>query len=607
MAKNIILLKGIKNLLGNKITDKDIQALFTDNDTALFSFTATADTTNKGSYPTTGGTAECTTAMASGDSNKTQIGDQTFYKFDTSSGYSFTLENGVFSAGDIVKITLATKDKRSDKGVVLNNNIILKDDFEALTPKTLEYIIQSGDAIDGTNTIKLSRNDSDIRFGTIIVERISETFDPNKILSLEGLTDYDERIKAWFNAHLLFKVETVFVNTLPNTGDKNKIYLVPNGTADDKNLKDEYLWIDDKWERIGNTKIDLSGYYTKSEIDAKVPKFHTVTFRYDTGKEICKLQVNAGGFIPALPQVDDDPNRNTWGQVNLADYTNLKQDVIIERQSFDDMTKTVVKYIDGVMKYVDNNEDFANTYRIVSVALSDDTQDFNNISKFGYCRNLSSITLSKNLQNIGRYGMYYCTSLKSLTIPEGVQRIEEEGISMCSSLISIHLPNSLTIIEGRGLAGCSSLFNINFPENLRSIGNDAFSGCSSLENINLPDSLQSIGNKVFSGCSSLKTISLPDGLQSIGDNAFESCSHLKNITIPQNIQSIGKDIFNQDYKLEVVVFKSENIDVVNNFANNINNKANSSACTIYLNKSKQTQLTNATATLESKGYTVVFE
>lgn len=57
------------------------------------------------------------------------------------------------------------------------------------------------------------------------------------------------------------------VDVLPVTGQPNKIYLVPNGETGN-NVKDEYIWIENKWELIGNTDIDLSGYYTKAEVDA---------------------------------------------------------------------------------------------------------------------------------------------------------------------------------------------------------------------------------------------------------------------------------------------------------------------------------------------------
>lgn len=56
------------------------------------------------------------------------------------------------------------------------------------------------------------------------------------------------------------------VDKLPDSGESNVIYLIPASDPKDKNLKDEYLWIDGKWEKIGNTSIDLSNYWSKDEL-----------------------------------------------------------------------------------------------------------------------------------------------------------------------------------------------------------------------------------------------------------------------------------------------------------------------------------------------------
>ena len=59
------------------------------------------------------------------------------------------------------------------------------------------------------------------------------------------------------------------VDTLPATGKKGVIYLLPNsGTG--QNSYDEYIWVTvgstSKWEKIGTTDIDLSGYQLSSEL-----------------------------------------------------------------------------------------------------------------------------------------------------------------------------------------------------------------------------------------------------------------------------------------------------------------------------------------------------
>ncbi len=62
-------------------------------------------------------------------------------------------------------------------------------------------------------------------------------------------------------AHITFQT----VDELPETGQPNVIYLVPNGGASG-NSKTEYMWIDGKYEKIGDLEVDLSQYWSKSEL-----------------------------------------------------------------------------------------------------------------------------------------------------------------------------------------------------------------------------------------------------------------------------------------------------------------------------------------------------
>ena len=58
---------------------------------------------------------------------------------------------------------------------------------------------------------------------------------------------------------------------LPETGKVGKIYLIPATTTGTDNLMYEYIWANNAWEKLGEFKadVDLSGYYTKVEVDNK--------------------------------------------------------------------------------------------------------------------------------------------------------------------------------------------------------------------------------------------------------------------------------------------------------------------------------------------------
>ena len=59
------------------------------------------------------------------------------------------------------------------------------------------------------------------------------------------------------------------VDALPTENIKtNVIYAVPSDNPKEQDVRIEYVYINNAWEILGTTKIDLSNYYTKAEIDA---------------------------------------------------------------------------------------------------------------------------------------------------------------------------------------------------------------------------------------------------------------------------------------------------------------------------------------------------
>lgn len=85
-----------------------------------------------------------------------------------------------------------------------------------------------------------------------------------------GLNVPDSYTKAEVNA-LIGSIQGArieVVQSLPQTGETNVIYLVPKQSAQTDNVYDEYVWANNNFERIGDTEIDLSNYYTKTQADA---------------------------------------------------------------------------------------------------------------------------------------------------------------------------------------------------------------------------------------------------------------------------------------------------------------------------------------------------
>ena len=68
------------------------------------------------------------------------------------------------------------------------------------------------------------------------------------------------------------------VTSLPVTDiDSNTIYLVSNGSSKENNIYTEYLYVNNKWEVIGSTDVDLTDYVKKTELDNKLKDYTKTT------------------------------------------------------------------------------------------------------------------------------------------------------------------------------------------------------------------------------------------------------------------------------------------------------------------------------------------
>lgn len=63
------------------------------------------------------------------------------------------------------------------------------------------------------------------------------------------------------------------VDELPTSDiSTSTIYLKPNTKAATDNIYDEYIYVNNKWEILGSTAIDLTNYYTKDQTDTELGK-----------------------------------------------------------------------------------------------------------------------------------------------------------------------------------------------------------------------------------------------------------------------------------------------------------------------------------------------
>lgn len=82
-------------------------------------------------------------------------------------------------------------------------------------------------------------------------------------------TETDGKIAAAVAAanHLKYQI----VEDLPESEqDANTIYLVAKDGEAGQDAYTEYMWLNNKWEILGDTSVDLTNYYTKTQTDQAI-------------------------------------------------------------------------------------------------------------------------------------------------------------------------------------------------------------------------------------------------------------------------------------------------------------------------------------------------
>lgn len=130
---------------------------------------------------------------------------------------------------------------------------------------------------DNINTINESISSITSNLETIVVDNLTSD-DTTKALSAKQgkvLKSLIDAIKS-FSIIVLQEEED-----LPGTGNPNTLYFKKK-EGSDKDIYNEYIYIENTWELIGSTEVDLSNYYTKdqvyskTEVDEKIPDIETM-------------------------------------------------------------------------------------------------------------------------------------------------------------------------------------------------------------------------------------------------------------------------------------------------------------------------------------------
>lgn len=137
--------------------------------------------------------------------------------------------------------------KEAGKGLSTNDYTTTeKNKLATLEPLTIKVVKVNGSPLtpDGSKAVNIDLSTYALK--TAVTQEIAQ--------AVSGIKSFEAKVVA----------------ELPEGGQASILYLVANEDEEEQNAYDEYLWINNKYEKLGTRSIDLSQYALKSELPTKV-------------------------------------------------------------------------------------------------------------------------------------------------------------------------------------------------------------------------------------------------------------------------------------------------------------------------------------------------
>lgn len=191
-------------------------------------------------------------------------------------------EGGEPNVIEIVKVNgtaLAINDKAVDVSVPTTTSQLTNNGDGTSNFATESYVNTNGGKIDKikVNTVEQTIDSTDKSVNITIPTNTGDLTNNSGFITnaVENLTNYYLKTETYTQSevdNLIGAITTLnieVVNALPSSNiSTTTIYLVPKTTAQTNNAYDEYVYSNNNWEKIGDTEIDLSGYWSTSDLTA---------------------------------------------------------------------------------------------------------------------------------------------------------------------------------------------------------------------------------------------------------------------------------------------------------------------------------------------------
>ena len=138
---------------------------------------------------------------------------------------------------------------------------------------------------------------------------------------------------------------------------------------------------------------------------------------------------------------------------------------------------------------------FMSCGRLKAVSIPDSVKSLGDYV-FEQCYSLAFISVPDGVTKLGTYALSKCSALTHISTPDHITTIGSNCFEACRSLTSFAVPNGVTSISAGTFNGCTSM-EIVLNNGVVTIGTSAFSGCYQMTFIDIPSSVNSIGSYAF--------------------------------------------------------------------------------------------------------------
>ena len=136
----------------------------------------------------------------------------------------------------------------------------------------------------------------------------------------------------------------------------------------------------------------------------------------------------------------------------------------------------------------------------------------------------------------------YITDITSVTITDGVTNVGNHSFDQCTSLTTVTIGDDVETIGVFAFSECGEQFTtLTLGNSIRTIGNQAFASDNGITGFTLPSTLETIGNYAFIHNSAITTLTIPSNVTSIDVDAFYGCTAVTDVYCYPNAADLTWD------------------------------------------------------------------